>query len=263
MYQGKTALITGASSGIGRAMATQLADKGSHLILVARSTDALEALKTDIAGKHPEIQVTVISTDLAQPGSARALFEQTQTAGLVVEILINNAGYGMQNNFLDVPLEEHTNMLQLNMITLTELTHLYATEMKQRRSGAIMVIASIGGYTPCADFATYAASKAYVLSLGEALHHDLKPFGITVSAVSPGPVRTGFSDRAGQNLNKVGEAALMSADKCAQIALKTLQQHKQSQITGVSNKMAMAGLALLPRKIKPILSKQFLMMGQH
>lgn len=260
-FKNKTALVTGASSGIGLEIARQLAAQGCHLILVARSTEKLNTLRTEIENQYPDLSVRVITMDLAIPEAAERLFGEVSEK--TVDILINNAGYGMQGVFLDIPLEKHMHLLQVNLLTLTALTHLFAAKMRERGEGHIMLVSSFGGYMPVNQFAVYTASKAYVLHLGEAIHHELKPHGVTLTVLSPGGTATNFSEVAGQSLNAIGKLSLMSAEKCARIGLSALKKGKPSVVAGMSNKIAVILVRTLPRSWQPLVSKTFLSMGQH
>lgn len=234
-FKGKTALVTGASSGIGECFATQLAAAGSDLILVARRTDRLETLKTKLESEHG-IKAEVISLDLAQPDAPQKLFDATEGAGKPVDILLNNAGYGKQDLFSDISLATQLNMVDLNVRTLTALSHLFAGAMQQRGSGNILLVGSVVAYFAVPNMATYAASKAYVKALGVAMNKEYRPYGVNVTVLNPGATATEFSANAGQDFSGLLEKILfMSADKVASTGLSALAKNKAAVVPGVSN----------------------------
>lgn len=201
-----TALITGASKGIGLELAKRHAAAGGDLVLVARSADTLEAVASELREKHG-VEVRVFPADLTAPGAAQALFEATTQAGVVVDYLINNAGFGGHGNFHERPLEDEEAMIQLNIACLTALTHLYLKGMVARRRGKILQVASTAGFLPGPLQAVYYATKAYVLSFSQAISEELRDTGVTVTALCPGPVKTEFVERA----NMEGVNAFMRA----------------------------------------------------
>ncbi|MEL6383145.1 MAG: SDR family oxidoreductase, partial [Cyanobacteria bacterium J06626_18] len=186
-----TALVTGASSGIGAVFAEQLASRKHDLILVARSQDKLQAIADKLSQQH-SIQATVIVQDLTEPNAGKTVFTHVQQQGITVDLLINNAGFGTYGEFADGVLDTHLNMIQLNVVALTELTHLYLPQMRSRRSGSIINIGSTASFQPIPYFAVYAATKAFVLSFSEALWQECKPYNVKVLAVCPGPTETEF-----------------------------------------------------------------------
>lgn len=192
----KLALITGASSGIGMELARIHASKNGDLILVARRKDELEQLASELREKNG-VHVSVVSKDLSAPSAAAALVSELGELITDVEILINNAGFGGFGKFVDRPLEKDLQMMQLNMVALTELTHLVLPYMISRKSGKILNTASSAGFMPGPLQAVYFATKAYVVSFTQGIYHELKPHGITVTALCPGPVSTGFEKTAG------------------------------------------------------------------
>ena len=185
-------LITGASAGLGTEFARRCGARGDSLVLVARRRDRLEVLKSELGG-----DVHVIAADLSPAGAAQSLMAQIEAEGLVVETLINNAGFGGGGRFADQPIERQREMIDLNVATLTELCHLALGPMLKRRKGAILNVASTAAFQPGPGSAVYFATKAYVLSFTEALHQELKGSGIRVSALCPGPTATEFGVVAG------------------------------------------------------------------
>ncbi|WP_211222855.1 SDR family NAD(P)-dependent oxidoreductase [Paludibacterium yongneupense] len=197
MKSGKWAVVSGASSGLGVDFSRQLAAQGYRLVLVARSEAPMRELADELARKYGS-DVRVFPLDLAAAGAVRALSLGLAEQGIEPELLVNNAGFGLYGDFSEQPLERIRSMLQLNIIALTELTHVLAAGMKARGRGQILLVASIGGYQATPGYAAYCASKAYVLLFGEALHNELGAFGVNVTVVSPGVTATRFLQVAGQ-----------------------------------------------------------------
>ncbi len=239
-------LITGASSGIGEALARQLAAEGQTLVLVARRQDRLEALAAELRG--PSLRVEVLAADLEQAGAAPALLARVAELGLSVDTLINNAGFG-----LNAPVVEHDParlqaMLTLNMLTLTELCHGVLPAMLVRRQGRILNIASVAAFQPCPRFAAYGASKAYVLSFSEALAAEVRGQGVTVTAVCPGATRTEFHD-VSNNTGVFATKVMDSAEDVARQGLRALGQRRPAVVTGLLNKPLPLLVRLSPRRL--------------
>lgn len=238
-FNGKTALITGASSGIGEQMARQLAGVGCNLILVARRTERLDSL----AGELASVTVDVITADLADPQAAQTVFEQTQASGRQVDILINNAGFGFQKPLLAV---EQVGMVDVNVRSLLSLTQLFAAPMAQRGQGWVLNVSSVSAWFPIPGMATYAASKACVLHLSRALHEEWKSAGIVVTALCPGGTRTEFSSIARDRMDPDLEKAMMPADVVAAAGLKALAGGKAVVVPGALYQMMVALVRVLP-----------------
>jgi uncharacterized protein len=187
----KVALITGASSGIGAELARLHAATGGDLVLVARRENALYSLKNALENAHG-IKATVIATDLAQPDSAEQIFAATEAAGIQIDILINNAGFGGYGRFHERALANDQAMMQVNMVSLTNLTHLYLQGMLKRNSGKILHVASTAAFLPGPLQAVYYATKAFVVSFSQAIAQELAGTDVTSTALCPGPVATGF-----------------------------------------------------------------------
>lgn len=241
------ALITGASSGIRLEMAKQLAASGSHLILVARNELALNALAKSL---HEEfgIEVEVLPQDLAQPGAVNKLVRTLGARIQRVDLLINNAGFGINGRFDQIDEQKTAEMVWLNVNALTELSRAVAPYMVKQGSGRIINIASVAAYQPCPNFAVYGATKAYVLSLSEAMNMELKNKGVTVTAVCPGATDTNFHSVAGTT-NALALKLMDSAGKVARLALAAAAQGKPSIVTGALNKGIPIAAKLLPRKV--------------
>ncbi|KIN61992.1 Oxidoreductase, short chain dehydrogenase/reductase family protein [Sulfitobacter noctilucicola] len=192
---GNTALITGASSGIGEAFARYHAGKGGDVIVTARGKDALDALKSELETAHG-IKVHVFAADLGKPDGALTLYGEVQAAGLTIDVLINNAGFGGQGKHLDRSLEEEQAMTDLNVQALVALCHLVGRDMVAKGSGRILNVGSTAGFMPGPYQAVYFATKAFVRSYTEALAHELKGTGVTATLLAPGYVKTNFAKRA-------------------------------------------------------------------
>ncbi len=250
VFRGKRALVTGASSGIGAAMALQLAAAGCDLILVARRSGRLHemALRCSEAGAAHGIECEVIAMDLLAHDAAHTLHRQLRELDLPVDILINNAGFGFQQPLLALPLNDHLRMIDLNVRTLTALTHLFAADMVGRGQGWILQVGSVAGYLPIPGMATYAATKAYVVSLGRALAEELRPQGVVVSTLAPGGTETEFSEVAGQRIEGYKKAALMSAERVARDGLHGLARGRVVVVPGMLYKSSVGGARLLPER---------------
>ncbi len=249
-----TALVTGASSGIGRAFARALARKGTNLVLVARRRDRLERVATEI-GTQSGVKVMVVPLDLSRQGSAVELFETVTGQGHEIDLLVNNAGFGLFGNFAEQDREKIVEMITLNVTTLTELCHLFLAGMRERRRGAIINVSSAGGFFSVPTFAVYTATKAYVTSFSEALSVELAPEGIAVMALCPGTTTTEFATVAGMGGSKDLPGLAMSPEKVVQIALSSLRRRKTTVIPGFSNRLAVWSHRLVPRAWMPWIAK--------
>ncbi|WP_417217375.1 SDR family NAD(P)-dependent oxidoreductase [Alcanivorax sp.] len=242
MFSGKIALITGASSGIGAEMARQLAAAGCNLILVARRTERLNALAEELS----TVSVQVITLDLSDPLAPQMLFDEVARRGLLVDILINNAGFGFQKPLLAMSLEEQLGMVDVNDRALLALTRLFAAPMAERGRGWILNVSSVSAWFPIPGMATYAASKAAVLHLSRALHEELKPFGVVVTALCLGGTRTEFSSLAREKMDPDLEKAMMPADRVAAAGLQGLMAGKAVVVPGALYKLMVAVTRFLP-----------------
>lgn len=245
----KTALITGASSGIGFEFAYIFAKDGYNLVLVARSQDQLESLKQDLQS-HFDIDVMIITKDLSKSNSAQEVFDQVEGAGINIDVLVNNAGVGDFGHFAESDISKIDTMIELNINTLTKLTRLFLPKMLQQNSGKILNIGSLGSFQPGPLMAVYYASKAYVLSFSEAISRELKGTGVSVTALCPGPTKTNFSQAA--NLGMSGlfvNLQVADAKKVAEFGYKKMKKGKVIAVPGFFNKIATVGVRLLPRRI--------------
>jgi short-subunit dehydrogenase len=191
----KTALITGASSGIGEVFARRFADKGNHLILVARSKNKLDQLATELSTKYA-VKVHVIAIDLSVESAASEIFKQTEQLGTHVDILVNNAGFGLSGEFLNHPPDIYRQQMMLNMTSVVEMTHYYLPKMVAKGDGTIINLASLLSFFPFPYCSVYSATKAFVLSFTESLWEEYRHKGIKLLALCPGPTDTKFFDTA-------------------------------------------------------------------
>jgi short-subunit dehydrogenase len=239
----QTALITGASSGIGRGFAELFARDGWRPILVARSADGLNSLAEDLKARFA-VDAVAIPVDLAQTGSAERLFEEIERRGIAVDALVNNAGFGTFGNFAELPLEDERQELQLNVVTLTELTKLFLKPMLLRKRGRILNVASTAAFQPGPLMTVYYASKAYVLSFSEALHEELRGSGVTMTCLCPGATQSGFQDRAKMSDSTIVKGRrLPDAMSVAQAGYRAMLAGKRLVIPGALNVLT----AFLPR----------------
>jgi short-subunit dehydrogenase len=218
-FAGKRALITGASSGLGLEFADLLAAQKVNLVLAARRLEPMEKLAADLRRKY-RVDVLVEAIDLASPGAADRLKRSLDAKSAPIDILVNNAGYGLHGDFLETAIERTVDMIQLNITALTELTYLFGRDMVARRSGHILLIASLLGFHAVPSYAAYAATKAYVLDFGEALHDELRPHGVVVTSLCPGHTATGFDAAAGATASPLLRLLTMKPRPVARGALK-------------------------------------------
>ena len=256
----KTALVTGASSGIGETFARELAKKGHNLVLVARSQDKLEQLGTELSDKH-QIKTEIMAQDLTQTSAGRKLFDAVEAKGIVVDLLINNAGFGDYGAFGDRPLDKQMAMIQLNIAAVVELTGLFLPPMLQRRNGAIVNVSSIAGFQPIPYMSVYAASKAFILNFSEALWAENKDKGVNILVSCPGPTESKFYDRADfpEDATGLNGTTMATAEK---VVAETLQALAKKQSTVVAGGFANQIIANLPRLVPrdllvSVVGKQF------
>jgi uncharacterized protein len=244
----ETVLVTGASSGIGRELAKAFAAEKSDLVLVARSTDQLEALAADLRSKHGG-RVEVLTADLAQPDSSRFIFSELQGRGVVVDVLVNNAGFGLHGAFADLPLARQMEIIKVNVAALVELTGFFLPEMLARNYGGILNIGSVAGFLPGPNMAVYYASKAFVQSFSEALFEETRNTGVTVMNLCPGPTETNFSKVARAHHMRKVQTSKMTAVEVAQIGLRDFRAGMCVSIPGTKNILLAIAVKILPRSI--------------
>lgn len=249
----KTALITGASSGIGMELAYVYARNGYDLILTARRKERLEKIRNDIK-KQYTVSVTIIESDLSETDSAENLYKKT--AGNRVDVLINNAGVGVYGDFKNIDTEKEEKMLVLNILTLTKLTRLFAKDMIKFGDGNIVNIASTAAFQAVPRMASYAASKAYVLNFSEAIANELKKFNIKVTAICPGATKSEFADTAKMNKKIFKDAP--TAKELAEYTYKAMKKGKVTAIHGIKNSIMTFGLRLSPRKLNTTIAARIM-----
>src|SRR5262245_54265540 len=245
----KWSLVTGASSGFGVQFARLLAARKSNLVLTARRTEPMERLAAELRQKYA-VDIAIEGMDLARPGAGTELKSRLAARGVSIDSLVNNAGYGWYGSFIDQPLDTITDMLQLNVTTLTELTYLFAADMVERRAGHILLIASLLGYQAVPGYAVYAATKAYVLLLGEALHHELETHGVAVTALCPGPAATSFGEVAGARSSPILKMITMEPQAVAEAGVHAMLAGRATMVPGLLNKTIVFLDRLMPRPMQ-------------
>ena len=247
--RGTTALVTGASSGIGAAMARQLAAWGCDLVLTARRQDRLDALCAELtAGRG--VRARAVREDLCDPAGPARLHQAIREAGTPIDILINNAGFGAYQSFERTAWQRHAEMLQLNVTSLVELTHLFLPDLLARpRRAHVLNVASIAAFVHVPLFASYNGSKAFVLAFSRSLAAELAGTRVRVTCVCPGGTTTEFSDVAGQTLGAAARAGMMSAERCARIALRGMLRGRRVVVPGATNKLIQLTSRLLPQRL--------------
>lgn len=250
-----TVLITGASGGIGLELAQLFARDGHDLILTARSVDALQKLAEELE-RNGRSRVHVMAADLSDPKAPDDLYNRLSAAGLHVDVLVNNAGFGMYGPFAEADAADTMNMVQVNVNALTRLTRLFLPAMTARGSGRILNVASTAAFQPGPLMAVYFATKGYVLSFSEAIAYELEGTGVTVTVLCPGPTRTGFEARAKMKESKLFKRRVMDASAVAQEGYKALMKGTSLVIPGIDNKLMAGSVRFMPRKLVPPLVKR-------
>ncbi len=248
----KTVLITGASSGIGKDLAYIYAQKTNNIVLVARRIDKLSKIKSDIEKKY-KVDVYIFEQDLSQKDSADLLFKKL--VDLNIDILVNNAGFGIKEIFKEVDIERVTDMLMLNIVTLTRLTKLFADKMLKSSGGKIVNIASTAAFQAIPTFAAYAASKAYVLHFTEALASEYKNTNVNFIAICPGATQSEFMDTA--NVKNVKFLKMPTSKQVAEYIYKSVQNNTTTAIHGLANKFLVFMLRFSPRKLNTYIAAKF------
>ncbi|MFI5976051.1 SDR family NAD(P)-dependent oxidoreductase [Streptomyces sp. NPDC051452] len=247
-YQGTCALITGASSGLGAEFARQWAERGADVVLVARRLDRLETLAEDLRKKYG-VAATPLAADLAAPGAGAALREALDARGTVVQTLINNAGFGSHGAFLEQDPAEISRMIQLNVGAVADVTRAFLPQLTAEGRGALVTVASTAAYQPTPAMAVYGATKAFVLSLTEALAYETRGSGLRVLAVSPGPVDTEFFDVVGTREAMVGNVATPADVVTATRRALEGRRTPPSVVAGLGNRLSARAAQLAPRRL--------------
>ena len=239
----KVALVTGASAGLGVEFARRLSKRGHRLVLVARRKERLEELAEELGNAR------ALAFDLSGKDAAAKLLTDIEVHGETVDLLVNNAGFGLIGRFADLDAKRLRQMIDLNVGTLTDLCRAVAPAMIARKCGAILNVASTAAFQPGPKMAVYFATKAFVLSLSEALHEELRPHGIKVSCLCPGPTRTEFGDVAGFGGNGLFDRVAMNAAQVVETGLEGLDANDAVVIAGWMNKVTAASTRFAPRSV--------------
>jgi short-subunit dehydrogenase len=242
-YAGRWALVTGASAGIGQAFARALARRGMHVALAARREDRLRDLAAELSSDHG-VSTAVLPVDLAASGAAAALWTSAAADGRRIDLLINNAGFGARGAFLDTPLERQAEMVRLNCVAPMELMHLALAG----GSRGIVNVASIAGYQPIPWMAAYSASKAFLLTLSEAVAEEARGSGVRVLTVSPGPVATEFQRVAGTRVSRK-TLGIRTPEQVVDAALRALESGDRTVIPGLPNRLSAFAVRVAPRSL--------------
>lgn len=233
----KTALITGASGGIGYELLRHFAKDGYNLVITARNKEKLEEIKNEYEAKY-NIKVKVIAKDLCDPAAPQDIFDEINSENIVIDALVNNAGFGGYGFYHQRPWEKDRDMIQVNITALAQLTKLFVKGMVDRKHGRILNLASIAAFQPGPLMSVYYATKAFVLSFSEALAEELRETGVTVTALCPGPVRTNFANAADFNHSRFFEGSYVAkADTVAEYGYKALMNGRRVAIHGIGNKL--------------------------
>ena len=239
----KVALITGASAGLGVEFARQLSKRGHRLVLAARRKERLDELAKELGNAR------AIGIDLSKANSAAKLLSELESNGEAVDLLVNNAGFGLIGRFAELDAKRQRRMIDLNVGTLADLCRAVAPGMIERRSGGIINVASTAAFQPGPKMAVYFATKAFVLSLSEALHEELKPHGVRVTCLCPGPTRTEFGEVAGFGGNGLFDRVAMESPAVVKAGLDGLDKNKAVVIPGIVNKAGAFSSRLAPRSV--------------
>ena len=232
--QGKTALVTGASSGLGVDFARELARRGCRLVLVARREELLKQLQGELQAAHG-ITAIVMTVDLGDPAAPQMLYDALKAQGVAVDILVNNAGFGLYGMELEIPWDKTRQMLMLDIVALTHLTKLFARDMVKRGFGRMLQVASIGAYQPSPTYAAYSAAKSYVRSFSQALNFELRHSGVSSTVISPGITATEFLQVSGQKPTAYQRAMMMTSAEVAAIGIKAMLKGRYSVVPGFLN----------------------------
>jgi len=243
---GRTALVTGASGGIGEQFARQLAAGGANLVLLARRGDALRSLQAELLQVHPELTVQVVVADLSEAAGADQVGQQLASTGTVVDLLINNAGVGSHELFVEEDPSALNRQIQLNVASLVALTALYLPGMLTRGSGAVVNVASTAAFQPVPTMAVYGATKAFVLSFSEALWGETRGSGVRVLALCPGATETAFFDATGKSFLT---GRRQSPQQVVAVALRALSGSSPTIVAGWGNRIDATGYRFLPRAL--------------
>jgi len=245
-WRGKWALVTGASSGIGWALAEQLAARGANLVLTARRADRLARLAGDVTTRY-KVQAQIFTADLARPQAPGEIFGFTEQKRLPIELLINNAGFGAYGEFRKIAAQRLLDMVQVNIASVVHLTHLFLPPMVERRSGYILIVASTAAFQPVPYISTYAATKGFDLLFAEGVAEEVRRYGVRVCALCPGSTVSEFNEVARQPVHLAG--AQEPNEKVARVGLEALAEGKSRVISGTRNWLSVEAQRLAPRRL--------------
>jgi len=256
MNSRETVLITGASSGIGLELAKCFAADGSRLILVARNKDALEKLAEELRQKH-KIETIVLPADLSLPEAPKQIFDSLAAQKISVDVLVNNAGFGLHGKFLEMSLSRQLEIIKVNVNALVELTGLFLPGLVERRAGGIFNVGSVAGFVPGPGLAIYYATKAFVQSFSEALSEELAGTGVSVTVLCPGPTETNFSAVSRGEKVRVVQTKKMSAEEVARTGYAAFRNKKVISVPGLQNKAMILAARIAPRSMVRRIVKKY------
>ena len=249
----KTVLITGASGGIGYELSKVFSKNAYNLVLVSRNKQRLEVIAKELEDQY-DIQAKVIPKDLSKSSAPQELYDDMVANGIDIDVLVNNAGFGINGKFTGFSADKHMELIQLNITSLTLLCKLFGTDMVKRRSGSILNVASTAAFQAGPLMSTYYASKAYVLLLSEALNNELAQDGVNVTVLCPGPTHTEFAVRADMSSTKIANVPwVMSATEVAEIGFSGLMKGKNIVIPGLMNKLLAFSVRFTPRSVMTLI----------
>lgn len=251
----KTALITGASSGIGYELSKNFARNAYNLVLVSRTKEQLDAISKELENEYA-IQTKVIPKDLSKPDAPQELYDEIVADGIEIAVLVNNAGVGLNGKFVDISAEKQLELIQLNITSLTMLCKFFGADMVKKRSGRILNVASTAAFQAGPIMSTYYASKSYVLLFSEGINNEFAQDGVDVSVLCPGPTNTGFGDRAEMKDTKILNVPwMMNAAEVAEIGYAGLMNRKKLIIPGFMNKTLAFSSRLMPRSLLVLIAR--------
>jgi short-subunit dehydrogenase len=257
MLKGRRALVTGASSGLGVDFARQLAGQGCNLVLVARREELLRAVQEELKGRYG-VEVDVIMMDLATPDAPQQLYDHLAQADKPVDVLVNNAGFGLYGAFTEIPWERERQMLDLDIVTVVHLTKLFVPDMVARDFGFVLLVASIGAYQPSPLYASYSAAKSFVLNFGEALSYELRRTRVRCTVLSPGITATEFLKVSGQRPTRYQQLVRMSSADVARAGIRAMLKGRPSVVPGWLNAVMVWSNRLLPRRTSAALAERLM-----
>jgi short-subunit dehydrogenase len=241
-FRGRWALVTGASAGIGVALSRELARRGAKLVLTARRRDRLEALAAELTGQGTEVKI--VTADLMDPTAPQAIFDATEGAGIVVDVLVNNAGLGLYGYMHTANVEQELGQIRVNCEAAVALARLFVPKMVERRRGWVMMLASTASFQPVPFLSTYAATKAFDRFFALGLAEEVAPFGVKVTALCPGPTESEFFEVAGAS--KFRGRKIQSAEEVARLGVDALARGKRTIIANLEGRLSAFAVRLLP-----------------